>query len=199
MDMIALFDLDDTLADYRGQVLRDLKRIASDGEPPVAEVFSTKPYLSARRKMITAQVGWWLNLPKFQLGWDVLEVVKELGYSVSILTKGPKTNHTAWSEKLQWCNKHLVKYIDGVTICHDKSIVYGAVLVDDFPAYIKSWLDHRPRGLVIMPAHDYNSDFIHPQVVRYDGTNILEVRTRLSERRAKDGESSRPLIIDRSD
>jgi 5'(3')-deoxyribonucleotidase len=156
--------------------------LAAPGEQPPKNVFSTKPYVSARRKMITGQVGWWLNLPKFQLGWDVLEVVKEIGYSVSVLTKGPKTNHTAWSEKLQWCNKHLAKYIDGVTICHDKSLIYGAVLVDDFPLYIKSWLNHRPRGLVIMPAHDHNADFIHPQVVRYDGTNIGEVRTRLSER-----------------
>ncbi len=103
-------------------------------------------------------------------------------YSISVLSKGPKTNHTSWSEKLQWSNKHLAKYIDGVTICHDKSLIYGAVLVDDFPAYIKPWLDHRPRGLVIMPAHNYNSDFVHPQVVRYDGTNIEEVRQRLSER-----------------
>lgn len=179
---IALFDLDDTLADYQGQVLHDLKRIASPDEPPILNVFSTKPYLSARRKIITSQLGWWVNLPKFQLGWDVLEVARELGYSVSILTRGPKSNHTAWSEKVQWCNKNLAKLITGVTVCHDKAIVYGAVLVDDFPAYIKSWLDHRPRGLVIMPAHDYNADFTHPQVVRYDGTNILEVKTRLSER-----------------
>jgi len=180
---IALFDLDDTLADYVGQLLHDLQKIASDSEPPPKNVFSNEqPYISARRKMITAQVGWWLNLPKFQLGWDLLEVAKELGYSISVLTKGPKSNYTAWSEKLQWCNKHLAEYIDGVTISHDKSIVYGAVLVDDFPVYIKSWLNHRPRGLVIMPAHDYNADFIHPQVVRYDGANIDEVKARMLSR-----------------
>ncbi len=180
-EKIALFDLDDTLADYAGQLLHDLRRIASENEPP-QQLWSNKPYLSARRKIITSQVGWWLNLPKFQLGWDVLEAVKETGFSISVLTKGPKHKPNAWSEKLQWCDKHLPGYIDGVTICHDKALVYGAVLVDDFPAYIKAWLNNRPRGLVIMPAHDYNADLSHSNVVRYDGANLDEVKARLLAR-----------------
>jgi hypothetical protein len=69
-----------------------------------------------------------------------------------------------------------------VTITHDKGIVYGAVLVDDWPEYVTSWLEHRPRGLVIMPAHNHNVGFAHSQVVRYDGTNLDEVRTRMQIR-----------------
>jgi 5'-nucleotidase len=180
---IALLDLDDTLADYSGKLIHDLNIIASPHEPPLEQVFSAEPYLSARRKLITSQPGWWLNLPKYDPGWQILETVREIGFAISILTKGPEKNHVAWSEKMQWCNKHLAGYdIDGVTICHDKSIVYGAMLVDDFPAYIKSWLEHRPRGLVIMPAHSYNANFIHPNVVRYDGTNIEEVQQRMLAR-----------------
>tara|TARA_Y100000310_G_C20512920_1_gene729762 strand:+ start:436 stop:588 length:153 start_codon:yes stop_codon:yes gene_type:complete len=49
-----------------------------------------------------------------------------------------------------------------MTITEDKGIVYGKVLVDDYPCYIKRWLENRPRGLVIMPAHSYNRDFEHP-------------------------------------
>jgi hypothetical protein len=30
-----------------------------------------------------------------------------------------------------------------------------------------------------MPAHEYNKDFKHPNVIRYDGTNIEEVKERL--------------------
>ena len=180
-DKIALFDLDGTLADYDGQLLKALQRITSEHEPlPV--LYSGVPYLEIRRHVITSQVGWFLNLEKFKLGWDVLEVAKEVGYSISILTKGPSTKHSAWAEKVEWCNKHLADYIDGVIIAHDKGLVYGAVLVDDWPEYIERWLEHRPRGLVVMPASNNNADFIHPNVVRYDGSNLEEVRARMLAR-----------------
>ena len=178
---IALFDMDGTLADYDGQLLKDLKLIASEHEPPPV-LYADVPYLEARRHVVTSQVGWWIKLEKFQLGWDVLELAKEIGYSISILTKGPSTKHSAWAEKIEWCNRHLADYVDGVTITHDKGLVYGAVLVDNWPDYIRNWLEHRPRGLVIMPANDHNIGFTHPNVVRYDGSNIEEVKARMIER-----------------
>jgi FMN phosphatase YigB (HAD superfamily) len=175
---IVLFDLDGTLADYDGQLLKDLQSIACEHEPPPV-LYADIPYLEARRHVITSQVGWWLKLEKFQLGWDVLEVAKDIGYSIAVLTKGPSQKHAAWAEKIEWCNRHLADYVDGVTITHDKGLVYGAVLVDDYPEYIKKWLEHRPRGLVIMPAHEHNAGFAHANVVRYDGTNLHEVKTRM--------------------
>lgn len=178
---IALFDLDGTLADYDGQLLEDLRSIASEYEPPPS-LYSNIPYLEARRHVITSQAGWFLKLRKFKLGWDVLEIAKEIGYSISVLTKGPSTKHIAWSEKVEWCNKHLADYIEGVTIAHDKGLVYGAVLVDDWPDYVERWLKHRPRGLVIMPANDHNADFKHPNAVRYDGSNLDEVKQRMTLR-----------------
>ena len=185
MNKIALFDLDGTLADYDGALRKDLEMIASPHEPPITyDLFSNAyPYLEARRHMITSQVGWWLKLERFKLGWDVLIQVKKLGYRIAVLTKGPSSKYQAWSEKVEWCNKQLADYeIDGVTITHNKGLVYGKVLVDDYPDYILAWLAYRPRGLVIMPAHDFNKDFTHPNVVRYDGTNLFEVVTRLREK-----------------
>jgi phosphoglycolate phosphatase-like HAD superfamily hydrolase len=75
----ALFDLDGTLADYDGQLLNDLQKIASEFEPP-PELYTDVPYIEARRHVITSQVGWFLNLPKFKLGWDVLEIANFLGF-----------------------------------------------------------------------------------------------------------------------
>lgn len=180
-DKIALFDLEGTLADYDVRLLQDLHRLTSEYEPPPM-LYSDIPYLEARRHVITSQMGWWLNLEKFQLGWDVLEVAKETGYSIAILTKGQSAKHAVWAEKLEWCNRHLADYVHDVTITHDKGLVYGAVLVDDWPKYIREWLEHIPGGLVIMPAHDYNAEFVHPNVVRYDGTNRDEIRTRMLAR-----------------
>jgi len=177
---IALFDMDGTLADYDKKLKADLRRIASPGDSPVEAIYGNLPsHIESRRHMITSQAGWWLGLEPFRLGWDVFEVVKDLGFRIVVLTKGPSSKPSAWTEKVQWCDKHLKGMIEGVTITHDKGLVYGKVLVDDFPAYIERWLEWRPRGLAIMPAHDHNEGFAHPNMVRYDGTNLDEVRERL--------------------
>lgn len=62
-----------------------------------------------------------------------------------------------------------------ITITRDKGLVYGKVLVDDYPGYIERWLKWRKNGLVIMPASKSNKDFKHEQVIRYDGSNLEEV------------------------
>lgn len=178
--LIALFDLDGTLADYDGALLRDMLKIMAPAESLPTDMWQNEPYWEARRHMITSQVGWWLKLEKFKLGWDVLELVRSLNYRIAVLTKGPSTKFNAWSEKVEWCQENLSDYVDGVTITHDKGLVYGKVLVDDYPPYIEAWLANRPRGLVIMPAHDYNKNFTHLNVIRYDGTNLDEVREALT-------------------
>jgi hypothetical protein len=128
-------------------------------------------------KLIKSRGEWWENLPKFQLGFDILEVLRDLGFYISVLTQGPRENAVAWSHKLSWCLKNIPDL--DVTITRNKGLVYGKVLVDDYPLYIEGWLKYRRRGLVIMPAHFWNKDFTHPQVIRYDGSNIDEVKRAL--------------------
>jgi hypothetical protein len=191
---LALFDLDDTLADYQGRLLADLRAIASSWEPPLETLCGNlPPHLEARRHVITSQVGWWLGLEPFRLGWDILDLALSLGCRAVVLTKGPARKPSAWTEKVQWCDRHLGNRIEGVTITHDKGLVYGKLLVDDYPDYILSWLKFRPRGLVIMPAHPHNAGFSHPNVVRYDGTNLEEVAARLQ------AHLDRPPTVDDSD
>ena len=74
-----------------------------------------------------------------------------------------------------------------ITITQDKGLVYGKVLVDDYPVYVVRWLEWRPRGLVIMPANPSNVRFTHPNVIRYDSTNIDEVKAAIkaAKRREK--------------
>lgn len=166
----ALFDLDGTLADYDGQLIEDLRKIASPIEPEIYNVHNNYPYLEARRHVITNQRGWWLGLKKLPIGFEILDACKYIGYKINILTKGPSSKYHAWSEKLEWVHNHIGKdYIEGVTVTHDKSLVYGDILVDDYPDYVEAWLSNRPRGLVIMPAHNYNEKFVHPNVLRYTG------------------------------
>ena len=114
--------------------------------------------------VIRTQVGWWRDLRPLRVGMQIMDLVQS-EWAPNILTKGPATKPYAWAEKVEWCAKHIYKGIP-VTVCADKSLVYGKALVDDYPPYIEKWLKYRPNGLVLMPAHDYNRNFRHQNVLR---------------------------------
>lgn len=178
-EKVALIDLDGTLADYDGAMRRDMALISTPGEE-IAWYDGAPAHMKARKTMIQDQPGWWLNLEPLPLGMQVVDIMGSLGFKMMILTKGPaKRNPNAWSEKVLWCRKH-VPHIP-VTIAADKGLVYGKVLMDDFPEYAERWLEWRKRGLVLMPAWPWNEGFSHPNVLRFTDKDLGEVRDRLKE------------------
>jgi hypothetical protein len=178
---IALFDMDGTLCDYDGAMWRDLKRLQSPWDVYPDHIYNDAhpPWFKARCDMIRKVPGWWFNLAPLNMGFSVFNETIQLGYKINILTKGPSSTPSAWQEKVQWCQHHLPSEV-AINIVTDKSLVYGKVLVDDYPPYIESWLKFRPRGLVIMVANKGNERFAHPQVIRYDGTNFNLVKEALN-------------------
>ena len=199
-DAIALVDLDSTVADYDKALRKEMRALEAPNEPSYADRYSNgfePAYIEARRKLIQQKPGFWRNLERIPLGFEVVDELRKIGFSLHVLTKGPQKNGAAWGEKLEWSREHLPDAT--VTVTGDKSIVYGRVLVDDFPPYFLSWLANRPRGLVISVAHPWNEGFkkdgaqAHPNVVRYDGTDVIELREAL--RRARDRESGAPLHV----
>lgn len=179
MDKIALFDMDGTLCDYEGAIKRDYDLTKSPCDPPYSHDNKKYHYLKKRIDYIRRTPGWWLSLEKFQLGWDILEISKKLGFETHILTQGPLGSPNAWSEKLQWIQKYIGD-VD-ITVTRNKGLVYGTFLVDDYPPYIERWLKWRPRGKVIMPVHHYNKSFAHSRVINYNGNNLNDVKEVLSE------------------
>lgn len=180
LDNIALFDLDGTLCDYDGAIRRDLEGIRGPSDPDYTSFDENMPpYIKERIKLIRNQQGWWEKLDELKLGFDVLSLARELEFIIHILTKGPRSATNAWSEKTTWSLRHVPGA--GITQTEDKGLVYGKLLVDDFPGYINQWLMWRPRGLVIMPGHDYNKGFEHLQVVRYDGSNLEQVKEAMTK------------------
>jgi 5'-nucleotidase len=199
-DRIALIDLDGTVADYDTEMRAQMALLRAPGEPE----YTHRPtydedapaHITARRKAIQRQVGFWKNLKPIALGFQVVEELRRLQFGLHVLTKGPTSTPNAWSEKLEWCKEHLPDA--GVTISGDKSLVYGRVLFDDFPPYFEKWLSVRPRGLVICLPHPWNEGYDkggpkeHPNVFRYHGTPTAKTEltarlTRAFERAAKEG------------
>jgi 5'(3')-deoxyribonucleotidase len=183
LDNIALFDLDGSLADYSGQMLRDMQRLAGPEEPPLTPENLWErddlPHLRARMTLIMAQPGWWSGLAPIEAGFRVLNAARDAGFRIHVLTKGPRAHPRAWAEKLEWVQEHIGPDAD-ITTTMDKGLVYGRVLYDDYPAYLERWLQHRPRGLGIMPAAPGNAGFSHPNVLRWTGENFDEVRAALA-------------------
>lgn len=176
-DKIALIDMDGTVADYDGEMSRQLALLSAPGDlPPVRD--KEPPHILARQKLIKTQPGFWRNLPCLEKGFEVVNILREMSYELHVLTKGPAKTTSAWTEKVEWCREHL--YDAMVTITEQKSLVYGRVLVDDFPPYFNSWLAVRPRGIVVCVAQPWNEDFApgglfeNPQVFRYHGYNDIE-------------------------
>jgi FMN phosphatase YigB (HAD superfamily) len=183
IEKIALFDLDGTLCDYDAKIEEGYNLIKSPEEHPY-QTFKHKQepeYIHERIKLIRNQTNWWEKLPRLKLGFDVLGIANELNFNINILTKGPASSYNAWTEKAKWVKKNIKNDYPNakLTITEDKGLVYGTVLVDDWIEYAERWLTWRPRGVVIMPAHPWNKEYSHPNVTRYDGTNIEQVKDKL--------------------
>lgn len=177
---IGLFDLDGSLADYNKAMLAGLHALKTPEEPEFQWPRQREdiPHVKARIDLIMKQPDWWLNLEQIPMGFQILELARSIGFEIHVLTQGPRTKPLAWKEKVEWCQRHLGADID-IHITRNKGMVYGKFLYDDYPEYMLKWLEHRPRGLGIMPANFENKEFKHPQVVKWDGTNLDEVSDRL--------------------
>lgn len=189
MKPVALIDLDGTLADFDGAMQRDYQKIASPSADLEYELDPDNEdrheHIQVRKRLIKRQPNWWFELEPLTAGFQVVDMLRQLEFRLHVLTRGPKNLPSAWEQKVRWVRHYLTDA--SVTITLDKALVYGRVLVDDWPDYITPWLEHRPRGLVVMPAQRWNVSFPeHSQVVRYvAGENDAEVFARLKAQRER--------------
>jgi 5'-nucleotidase len=176
-NLIALIDLDGTVADFDKVMAAELNRLKAPEEPEYNDARDwEKPWIKARRRYIKNAPGFWHELPVIDTGMQVVGLLRSHGFHLMVLTKGPHQSTQAWAEKTMWVHKWIPDA--GMTITTDKSGYYGKVLFDDWPDYIEPWLKHRPRGRVIMTDQPWNKDFSHPQVLRYTG-DLQEVNDML--------------------
>ena len=160
VENVALVDMDGTLCDFRGALDRDLQ--AKFGE----DLSRLSPRtLQQAEYLIRGQAGWYRNLKPLPLGFAIVNMLREIGFRLMIMTKASKEAKNAWTEKVEWISEHLPDA--DMTVTQDKGLVYGKVLVDDYPSHFLRWLNHRPRGIVIMPRQPWNKEIdarenIHP-------------------------------------
>lgn len=167
---LALVDLDGTLADFDGAMRLGMRKLASPDEVFIWNREGDKyPHLRARRELVMRQQGFFRNLEPIKRNMMLVDHIAGMGFDLHILTKGPMYAPNAWTEKLEWCQKHL-RPGTPLTITQNKELVYGKLLVDDWTPYVERWLEVRPRGLAIIPATKANVGFYHPRAERFTGT-----------------------------
>jgi len=171
---IALFDMDGVLVDYHDSLFFSMQRLMSPNED-IKEFFKDiRPdYLENRKQLIISQPEWWLNLPPIETGMQMLHLCERIGFEIAILTKGPVKSTTAWSAKVEWIKKNL-GYLPTMVVTTDKSIVYGRVLVDDYSDYVFGWLEHRPRGLALMPKNKETLKLKNKNIILYEESPALQ-------------------------
>lgn len=171
-ELVACIDLDGSACDYNGGMKTAMESMRSPGEPTLDgpdPFHDAPPWLEARMEYVKNRPGFWYDLNPIPLGMEVIDLIREVGYSLMILSKGPKKAVNAWSEKVQWAFRYIPDAL--VTLTQDKGGSYGRVLFDDWPPYILRWLKWRPRGLVLMLDQPWNQEhegkpFEHPNVIR---------------------------------
>ena len=188
---IALVDMDGTLCDYASAMYRDMLALASPEEREkisnmltldVEAAYNTG-YLKARMDLIKRQPEWWYNLEKLPQGFKVVNMLRTLGFKLTVLTRGPRKLSAAWEQKHRWCLQNLPDA--DISIVSNKASHYGRVLVDDWIPYVDPWLTHRKNGTVIMPAQPWNEGYSHPQVIRHTINNDDEVFAALKLQRER--------------
>lgn len=163
---VALVDLDNTVVDHQGQLDKDIHDALGDNMYKVPPAVREKVgYLIKNRP------GWWAALQPLPFGMSIVDVLRNIGFEIVICSKGPSRAVWAWTEKVQWVQMHMPDA--HIVLTQDKSLVYGRLLVDDWPEYIEPWLEARPRGIVLMPATKANKSFKHPRVYRLESYEDL--------------------------
>ena len=182
---IALLDLGGTLCDCSASLRDGLALLAGPNDPTEgesAEVAAAN--LEARRRLVMGAPGFWRDLPPLAAGFELLELVREQGFSVHVVTKGPHDVPDAWADKVRWCRRHLPDV--PVVVTDSKTLVFGHVLIDDWPPYVHDWQRQWPEALAVVPVHPWNHDLpVGARVLRYDGANRPQVREALRELRAQ--------------
>src|ERR1700744_1458176 len=125
---IALIDLDGSVANMAKALVSALNSMRSPNEVELTEATIDNPPkgLDTRRDYIKQRPGFWQNLEEIPEGMEVVQMMRNAGFVLNILSKGPRKAANAWTEKLLWVQDRIPDA--DVSIVHVKGRHYGRVL-----------------------------------------------------------------------
>lgn len=106
---IVYIDLDDTIADFKG-------------DPVFANGFDVS-YMY--------EPGFFLNLKPIEGSQVAVRQIMKMGYDVQILSQPVAESAHSYSEKAQWIGVHFPDLINKINLAQDKGNFVGGYLIDD--------------------------------------------------------------------
>lgn len=101
--------------------------------------------------------GFYRHLPVVAGAQNAIETLLDHGFHVAVCTTPSLKNPTCASDKLAWIEEHFPKLKKHFAVAYDKTLVRGAVLVDDKPIVTGS-LDPMWQHIRFVTAHHRGID-----------------------------------------
>lgn len=171
--MILLIDMDGVLADFEGQTQRKGREAGLDaGQLALVATRTTWDMLDLPTLHVEPLRALWYA-PGFFASMDpilgALDTTRDLMDRHDVFfCSAPLPRHaTCAQEKLAWLDAHLGHAASQrLVLTHDKTLVYGDVLVDDKPVITGV---RKPDWTHVLFDQPYNRTYLHPQRMNWEG------------------------------
>lgn len=156
---VLLLDMDGPLADFDAQcweachereLLIDIGRPEDQSFRYFTDHVISKQHRAELRRLIE-QPGWFRNLPPVAGAIEGTQDLIRMGFDIWVCTKPLETNPRCRDDKAAWLREYLPELEHKLIITPDKSMVRGAILLDDAPKL--GWIQRSEWRPVIFPAH----------------------------------------------
>jgi 5'-nucleotidase len=143
---VVLVDMDGVLADWYGSMFDWLEEGGVDPEgldETRWDLGATEMQRKAIRA-IQATPGFYAGLNPIGGAVEGMYLLRDLGATVKLCSTPDATNPTCASDKVDWVANHLgTAWVKDLILTHDKTLVRGAILIDDKPeitgAVVPEW------------------------------------------------------------
>lgn len=172
MKPLFLLDIDGVVADFLGAVRRVVAEVSSQKVQCtqwdfLAELQQLRPVEYRHYRKRSAERGFCGAIPLLP---DAASFVEQLRSRYRVVALTPPLAHCpTWeSERRQWLRGHLNFEPRDVVFANDKTLVGGAVLLDDRPENVRDWAAAHLSGRGMLMAAEYNAGrgYTYAEVLR---------------------------------
>ncbi|KZE41369.1 5' nucleotidase, NT5C type [Microbacterium sp. T32] len=143
---VVLVDMDGVLADWFGGMADAYQEAGGD----IADFdlnrwdLGTTGAVRQLQRSVQATPGFYAGLAPIDGAIEGLYLLRDLGATVKLCSTPDATNPTCASDKVDWVANHVgTAWVKDLILTHDKTLVRGAVLIDDKPevtgAVVPEW------------------------------------------------------------
>lgn len=187
--MRILCDVDGVFANFTGHTLTVLGELAPEGGEQAITSWQILDHFSESTREICLKIwkdsGWCASIPPYPEALGAYQKLSTIGKVVWVTA--PLKGAPHWHlERLEWLETHFGASEEDVVFTHDKSHVWGDVLIDDKLENVESWAETHKQGLGILWDRPYNrartpagTKRVHSWWEVYDHLSTIKMRKAL--------------------